>query len=362
MVASDCEDSVSEGIVDATVGLLGSLAVCRWHAVHLVIERLIWILLHLSALEFHDEFGLEVLIPRHNDLCHLAELRQSVRTDEEVIGEIDLTLGARLVNIERRVVASKIEVGEAPLEDDISRSRRQTDDFLAELLIPTLLRIELDLGQRRKHNINADELRTLVTVEAHSLSPLHFMLQFLAHLDQLALEVLILGGHGLGAIVLVVALLINDDIALVTANSTMLASRLMGRVVLLEHLVLAPVVRALDDRVPALSLMPFQIQVVDDLCAAFVFVLAARLNLAQLSGEDGVRINQLEAHRAAIRAADIIPSLDKLIDVVVDVLLAKALSALTALARIDHHILAQDAVKKRIVLHVRSVGLTSLNL
>ena len=145
MVAGDCEDSVSVGILETAGGLLSRLSVCRWHAVYLVMERLSRILLHLGALEFHDELGLEVLIPGHNDLCHLAELRQSVWSDEEVIGEIDLALGARLVYIERGVVASKIEIGEAPLEDDVSRSRWQADDLLAELLIPTLLRIELDL-------------------------------------------------------------------------------------------------------------------------------------------------------------------------------------------------------------------------
>ena len=161
---------------------------------------------------------------------------------------------------------------------------------------------------------------------------------------------------------LFVALLINDNIAFVAANRAMFTGRLVRRVVLLEHLVLAAIVRTLDDSVTALSLMPFQIQVVDDLCAAFVFVLTARLNLAQLSGEDGVRVDQSEAHRAAIRAADIVPALDELVNIVVNMLLAEALSATTALARIDHHILAQDAVKKRIVLHIPSAGLISLNL
>lgn len=96
---------------------------------------------------------------------------------------------------------------------------------------------------------------------------------------------LILGSHGFGAIVFVTALLVDDDITLVTANCAILTSLLVIRIVLLEHLVFAPVVRALDNRISTLSLMSFQVQVVNNFSASFVRVFTARLDLLELFGK-----------------------------------------------------------------------------
>lgn len=80
--------------------------------------------MQLGALELHDELGLEVLVPWNDNLRHLAELGQFARTDKEVIGQIDLALSASLRDVKRGIVASKVEVGETPLQDDVAGSRR----------------------------------------------------------------------------------------------------------------------------------------------------------------------------------------------------------------------------------------------
>ena len=70
-------------------------------------------------------------------------------------------------------------------------------------------------------------------------------------------------------------------------------------------------------------------------------------------------VDKFERRRATIRTADFIVSCDKLADVVIDMLLAEAFSALTALTWINHDVLAQDAVEQCVV--IRCLTLTSVS-
>jgi len=86
-------------------------------------------------------------------------------------------------------------------------------------------------------------------------------------------QVLVLGGHGLDAIVISTCITLHH-LTLIAANDTEFADFLMLRVVLLRHLYLTTVVGALNRGVVALSLMFLEIAVGYDSRAALLRILA----------------------------------------------------------------------------------------
>ena len=145
------------------------------------------------------------------------------------------------------------------------------------------------MRQRWQPNLLTDQLSALVTVKAHSLRALHSKPELLVDLNELAFEVLILCCHLLGAIVF--NAFFNDHIALVTANDLVFAGRLVTGKFLLEHFLLTSIVGAHDGGVAALPLMPFQVQVLDDLLTAFVRILTASLDHCELLLEERMGID-----------------------------------------------------------------------
>ena len=75
-----------------------SAAVGRWHAVRLREWLLELVLLHLGTLELDDELGLQVLVPRHNQLSHLAKRWDPLLPHEEEVSQIDLALRSSLID------------------------------------------------------------------------------------------------------------------------------------------------------------------------------------------------------------------------------------------------------------------------
>ena len=96
--------------------------------------------------------------------------------------------------------------------------------------------------------------------------------------------------------------------------------------------------------------MFLEISVGDSLCAAFVRVFTGRHDLLELLGQQWVWIDKFHGRRAAGRADDLELTLDQLVNVVVDALLAEAFPALAALAGIQHDILAEEAVEEGVIL------------
>lgn len=77
---------------------------------------------------------------------------------------------------------------------------------------------------------------------------------------------------------------LDDDIALFASNHPELTCLLMLSVVLLVHLLLAAIVSASKSRKLALSLMAFQVQVVNDIYAALVRIFALSFDHSELTG------------------------------------------------------------------------------
>ena len=125
----------------------------------------------------------------------------------------------------------------------------------------------------------------------------------------------------------------------------------MTFVFFLEHLLLASVVGALNGSVVALTLVPFQVQVINDFLTALVSVLTASLNPLELLQEKRMGINKLERWIATVGACHFVFTLNQLVDVIIDMLPTEAFAALVALSWIQHNILAQDAVKESIMLN-----------
>ena len=63
-----------------------------------------------------------------------------------------------------------------------------------------------------------------------------------------------------------------------------------------------------------------------------------------------MRVHKFECGRGAIRALDLVIALDQLTDIVIDTRLTEAFSALVALSRINHDVLAKDTVEEGVVL------------
>jgi len=103
---------------------------------------------------------------------------------------------------------------------------------------------------------------------------------------------LILCSHLLGAVMFNSCF--NHNIALITTNCFMLTGGLVARKVLLKHFLFTTEVDTLDGGVTALSLMSFQVQILNDFTAPFLSVLTASLDHGELFDEERVRINQLE--------------------------------------------------------------------
>ena len=61
-------------------------------------------------------------------------------------------------------------------------------------------------------------------------------------------------------------------------------------------------------------------------------------------------VDKFECGRGTIRALDLVITLNELANVVIDTCLAKALSALVALAWVNHNVLAKTTVKQRVML------------
>lgn len=102
-------------------------------------------MLHLGTLELYNELGLQVLVPRHNQLSHLAKRWDPLRSHEEKVSQIDLALCTGLVDGKRSEVTSNVQISEAPLENDIARICWQANDIRSDLLLPSELGVELDL-------------------------------------------------------------------------------------------------------------------------------------------------------------------------------------------------------------------------
>ena len=130
----------------------------------------------------------------------------------------------------------------------------------------------------------------------------------------------------------------------------------MTFVFLLEHLLLASIVSALNGSVVALTLVPFQVQVINDFLAALVSVLTASLNPLELLQEKRMGINKLERWIATVGACHFVVTLNQLVDVIIDMLPTEAFAALVALSWIQHNILAQDAVKESIMFNFSICG------
>jgi len=158
-------------------------------------------------------------------------------------------------------------------------------------------------------------------------------------------------GHELDAVVLVVVL--PDHFTPLAANDFELARGLMRREVFLEHFLLTAEVTALDRGEVALALVFLEVSVAHDLFAALFRVFARSLEQGELAGEERMRIDQSQRRGTAVWALNFVVASNQLVDVVVNALLAEALAALVALPRIDHHVLAQYAVQKSIVLSLR---------
>lgn len=125
-----------------TMGLMSSTPLMlrlRLHAVGVHLRR--------SDSELTDELLLQVIVPGHHHLGHLAEGRQGAGTHEEVVGQIDLGLGATLVDHKGVVVASSVQIGETELENDDAGVGGKPLNGCLELLLPTELGIEADLGK-----------------------------------------------------------------------------------------------------------------------------------------------------------------------------------------------------------------------
>ena len=75
-------------------------------------------------------------------------------------------------------------------------------------------------------------------------------------------------------------------------------------------------------------------------------------------------IDQAECGRAAVRAADLVLSVDHLVDVVVNARVAEALATLVTLTRLYHDILAKDTIKQTVVrgVIISDCGLCDLTL
>ena len=50
-----------------------------------------------------------------------------------------------LINVKRSIVAPDIEISEAPLQNDAASVGRKTFHMLTQLLLPAVIRVELDL-------------------------------------------------------------------------------------------------------------------------------------------------------------------------------------------------------------------------
>ena len=157
---------------------------------------------------------------------------------------------------------------------------------------------------------------------------------------------LVLCSHILYAVIAFAALLLrNDHITLVTALRDKLTGSFVFSKVLLIQLFLAAKVCALDSRIFAIKHVALQVEIADDLLAAFFRVLTAGFDHGELLLQERVRVYQVERSRAAIRTDNVVFPLDQLREVVIDALFAEAFAALVALAWIYHHVLAQDAVQ-----------------
>ena len=157
---------------------------------------------------------------------------------------------------------------------------------------------------------------------------------------------LVLCSHILDAVIAFAALLLwNDHITLVTALRDKLTGSFVLSKVLLIQLFLAAKVCALDSRIFAIKHVALQVEIADDLLAAFFRVLTAGFDHGELLLQERVRVYQVERSRAAIRTDNVVFPLDQLREVVIDALFAEAFAALVALAWIYHHVLAQDAVQ-----------------
>ena len=119
-------------------------------------------------------------------------------------------------------------------------------------MVPSVLRIELDLLKGGQSDVKADELSSLFLVKAFAFSSLQLELKFLSCLNDSFFEVVVLGSQPHDTIVVIT---VGDDCAFATAFDTELARFSMSSIVLLEHLSFAAVVCALDHSVITFSLM-----------------------------------------------------------------------------------------------------------
>ena len=134
------------------------------------------------------------------------------------------------------------------------------------------------------------------------------------------------------------------NVTLVAPNDFELTSRLMSLEILLEHLSFTAEVGALDHEVVALVAVLLEVGVADDLGAALVGILARGLDHRELLGKEGMWFNKSHIGRAARWTHDSIVTLHQRVDVVIDTLLTETFAASTALSRLQHNVLAQQAI------------------
>ena len=146
-------------------------------------------------MEFDHNLWLKILIPWHDELGHLAERRQRARANEEEVGQVNLCCRTYLIDLQGGIITSHVHIGEAPFEDDVACVGRQTYNFFANLLMPAILSVELDLRKRGKSNIDSHKLSTFVSCKSVSFSTFNLELQLLTDLDELAFEVFVSSSH-----------------------------------------------------------------------------------------------------------------------------------------------------------------------
>lgn len=100
----------------------------------------------LSHLEFDDDLSFKFLVPWHDHIHHLAESRQRLGSNEEVISQIDSGWGSSLIDTERSVLTPDVQVSQTKSENDGASVFGQVCHILRKLLVPAELSVEFDLG------------------------------------------------------------------------------------------------------------------------------------------------------------------------------------------------------------------------
>ena len=75
----------------------------------------------LSELEVHSDSLVAIWVPRHDDLCRHAKLRDMLLSNMEAVGQVDSLACACLVHLEILVESSHVDVSQTELKDDGSR-------------------------------------------------------------------------------------------------------------------------------------------------------------------------------------------------------------------------------------------------